>query len=279
MQQESYLHHLNSLLLHHPLKPRVAHSLAVQCFGDDAVQRILGMDDYHGGEGMNLMQLKRQIRCLTHEEDQRRRSHPPHRDLTQRHPRSPVFSKPTNQQFTPSYPMCALSAPERPPQHLSEPLIHWCCVCGSTEHAWPLCPQKKPKGCAKCGSTGHFVRNCAQRLLPPWQPVTASTKPTNAFSPKNAVISCATFPNNIPTPPATSTVPLPSPPEEQPVFIRCLSTPPATHLCSVDFVEDLPVGKTEQKEKGAKDVPSDVIILNVPDTVGAMPTEAVETSG
>ena len=41
-----------------------------------------------------------------------------------------------------------------------------CFVCGSGEHSWIKCSQKKKGKCAVCGSRDHYTRFCAQRYRP-----------------------------------------------------------------------------------------------------------------
>ena len=47
-----------------------------------------------------------------------------------------------------------------------------CFVCGSGEHSWIKCSQKKKGKCAVCGSRDHYTRFCAQRYRPDPQLIT-----------------------------------------------------------------------------------------------------------
>ena len=90
---EAYLSQLDNLLLHHPLDPRVSHTLAVQPFGQDAVERVLAQDDARGPEGITMIQLKRMIRCFAQQEDERRKQFAARRNQQQGLNRSPYVHR------------------------------------------------------------------------------------------------------------------------------------------------------------------------------------------
>ena len=225
---DAYFHHLDNLLLHHPLSPRMAHMLAVQPFGQDAVERILAMNDATMG-GLTLLQLKRQIRYFAQITDERRRQEGRREGWTKINKGgervSPVaFAANTALKVLP------------PDPHLNKNNIStrregsaWCLICGSLEHIWTSCALRKPKGCTKYGSTAHYIRACAQRLIPPWHrnPDPVSQLPTVSTRIVPQTTACCTFPNNIqisqqpPMAPPNSNPPL----TKQQLFVNCLSAP------------------------------------------------------
>ena len=283
---EAYLHHLDSLLLHHPLSPRVSHVLAVQPFGQDAVERVLGINDAIPG-GITLLQLKRQIRCFAQAADERRRQEGRREAWTRPH-------KPTER--TTPVGFAANTALNVSPTGLGldrastarKESSVWCLVCGSTEHIWTACSLRKSKGCAKCGSTGHYIRSCAQRLIPPWHQTYEQHQPENSLlKVPDQRSACFTFPNNLPigAPPQSASGKHAIPGPEQPTFVNCLSlaniaedqsrapvfadVTNSTASCK----HDLPA--TQEKDQTTEEL----VVLNVPSTVGVCPLEPVEQNG
>ena len=66
---EKYLQKLTSLLIQHPLDPKVAHTLAARPFSNELMYRILSLDQGHGVDGMSIPQLRTQIKNFVLEKE------------------------------------------------------------------------------------------------------------------------------------------------------------------------------------------------------------------